>query len=111
MDIRSPAFGRKRPYAVCSVILMCGYWVSIGAQKNGLRRLRAGLERMVRPAGAAGSRPAERRVSDCSGARSAACRMPSLRHREARTVEVLDGTVVLAFIAKKRKRRKSPPRG
>src|SRR5271166_3499095 len=95
MDIRSPAFERTRPCAVCSVIRMCGYCVSIDAQKNGLRRLRAGLERVVRPAGAAGSRPAERRVSDCSGTRSAARRVPSLRHREARTAGFSGGQSAL----------------
>ncbi len=71
-------FRAKEPLAVCSVIRMCGYCVSIGAQKNAVRGLRAGLERLVRPAGAAGSRPAERRVSNCSGTRRAAHRVPAL---------------------------------
>ena len=39
------AFERMRPFAVCSATRMCGYCVLIGAQKNGLRRLPAGLER------------------------------------------------------------------
>jgi hypothetical protein len=86
MAIRSTAFERMRPFTVCSATRMCGYCVLIGAQKNGLRRLRAGLERLVRPADAPGSRPAECRVSDFSGTRSAARRVPPLWHREARTV-------------------------
>src|SRR6202790_3024595 len=85
MGIRSQAFEQKRPFAACSVIRVCGSCASIGAQKNGLRLLRAGPERLVRPARAAGSGPVERRISDCSGTRSAARRVPPLRHSEART--------------------------
>ena len=60
MDIRSQVFERERPYAVYSVIRMRGSCVSTGAQKNDLRLLRTGPDGVVRPAGAAGSRPVER---------------------------------------------------
>src|ERR1019366_3095533 len=61
MGIRSRAFERKRPCAAYLVIRMCGSCASIGAQKNGLWLLRAGRERLVRPAGAAGFGPGRRR--------------------------------------------------
>ena len=77
-------FARERQYAGCSVIRMCGSSVSTGAQKNGLRLLRAGADGLVRPADAAGSRPVERRVSHRPGTRGAARGVPQLRHREAR---------------------------
>jgi hypothetical protein len=57
----------------------------IGAQKNGVRVLRARPEGVVWPALAAGPRSAERRVSDCSGSGGAAPRLSALRRREART--------------------------
>jgi hypothetical protein len=95
MGIRSPVFERKRPYAACSVIPMCGSSASIGAQKNGLRRLRPGPDGLVRPAGAVGSRPVERRVPGGSGARGAARRVPRLRHREARTAGLAGGQSAL----------------
>jgi transposase len=63
---------------------MCGSSLSTGAQKNGLRLLRAGADRLVRPDEAAGSRPFERRVPHHPGARGAARRVPHLRCREAR---------------------------
>ena len=85
MGIRSRAFERKRPCAACLVIRMCGSCGSIGAQKNGLRLLRVGRERLVRPADATGSRPFERRISDFSRSRSAARGVPPLWHSEART--------------------------
>src|SRR5229473_888488 len=69
--------------------------VRLGAQKNGLRLLWAGPRRLVRPAGAAGSRPAERRISDCSGTRSAARRVPPLRRREARAAGLSGGQSAL----------------
>src|SRR5450631_2991278 len=40
--IRSQAFVREPPCVVCSVIPICGSCASNGAQKNGLRLLRAG---------------------------------------------------------------------
>src|SRR5712691_13239692 len=74
---------------------MCGSCASIGAQKNGLRLLRTGPDGLVRPSGAAGSRPVECRISDCSGIRSAARRLPPLRHREARRVGFSGGQSAL----------------
>src|SRR5215467_13400086 len=57
--------------------------------------LRTGPDGLVRPAGAAGSRLAERRISDCSGTRSAARRVPPLRRREARTAGLSGGQSAL----------------
>lgn len=74
---------------------MCGSYASTGAQKNGLRSLRTGAEGVVRSADAAGSRPAERGVSDLSGTRSAARRMPQLWRREARTAGLPGGQSAL----------------
>jgi hypothetical protein len=69
-DIRLRAFERKRPCASCSVIQVCGSCALIGAQKNGLRLLRAGPDGLVRPAGATGSRPVECRIPNCSELRA-----------------------------------------
>jgi hypothetical protein len=83
-DIRSRVSARKPPYAGCSVIRTCGSSGSTGAQKNRLRWLRSEVDRVVRPADAAGSRPVERRVPHCAGTRGAARGVPHLRRREAR---------------------------
>ena len=55
MGIRSPSSARKRPYAGCSVIRTCGSSISIGAQKNRLRRLWAAADGVVRPAPTTGT--------------------------------------------------------
>jgi hypothetical protein len=95
MVIHSRVFEREPPCVVCSVIQICGSFASNGAQKNGLRLLRAGPDRLVRSAGAASSRLAVRGISDCSGTRSAARRVPLLWHSEARTAGFSRGQCAL----------------
>ena len=82
MDIRSRAFERQRACAVYLVTHRFGSCGWIGAQKNDLQLLRTNSEGVVRPTAAACSRPAECRISDCSGIGSAARRVPPVWHRE-----------------------------
>ena len=72
MGIRSLDCERERACAAYSAIRAFGSFGLIGAQKNGVRLLRARAEGLVRPARTAGTRPVERRVSDCAGTGGAA---------------------------------------
>ena len=81
--IRSRIFARRTPFAVCSVIAMCGSSRSTDAQKNCLRQLRANSDWLVRPDEATSSRPFERRVPHPPGILGATRRVPRLRRREA----------------------------
>ena len=63
MIIRSQAFVREPPCVACSVIPMYGSCASYGAQKNGLRLLRAGPERRGNPHRSNRTEPFARRNS------------------------------------------------
>src|SRR5450759_475940 len=88
---RSPAFAPNPRCAVSSVIRRRASSRSPGAQKNGLRVLRANSFGLVRPAYTAGSRSAVRRHAHLPGDRGPAGAMPQLRQGEARAARFPGG--------------------
>ena len=72
-----------RPVA-CLAIRRGGLSCCDGGQKNELRMLRSGAERLVRPPGTPGPGSVERSVSDLPATRHSAPPLLPLRHREAR---------------------------
>jgi len=80
----SPVSAPWKRSRVSSVIRMRGSSRSPGAQKNGLRRVRARALGLVRPAHPARSGSAQRPVSDLPEVRGPARRLQELPSREAR---------------------------
>src|SRR5665647_176757 len=91
----SPAFAPNPRCAVSSVIRRRASSRSHGAQKNGLRVLRANSFGLVRPAYTAGSRSAVRRHAHLPGDRGPAGAMPQLRQGEARAARFPGGQPAL----------------
>src|SRR5450759_187885 len=92
---RSPVFAPNPRCAVSLVIRRRASSCLPGAQKNGLRVLRAGSFGLVRPAYTAGSRSAVRRHAHLPGDRGPAGAMPQLRQGEARAARFPGGQPAL----------------
>ena len=92
---RSRDFALSPRSVACSVIRRRGSSYYGGGQKNDLRPLRSGAERLVRSARAAGPGPVERAVPDLPAARHSAHPLPPLRHREARRPRLARGQPAL----------------
>lgn len=92
---RFPDFVLSPLRMACSAIRRRESSCCAGDQKNDLRVLRSGAERLVRSARATRPRTLERPVSDLSAVRYPLSRLSSLRHREARGARVAGGQPVL----------------
>lgn len=78
-------FVRRKRSRVSSVTRRRALLPTFAAQKNGVRNLRQGSLRLVRPESASGARSVLRRHTYLSGHRGAASPLPELRQGEART--------------------------
>src|SRR5512136_501299 len=90
MHIGSPVFDLWRGSWACSVIDTREWFGWFGAQKNGLRGVRARAIGLVRPQAAARARSVLRGLAHLPGARAASALVSKLCAREARASGVFD---------------------
>lgn len=95
MNIDSPVFGPIPRCAEFSATPWGGSFGFIGGKKNGLRCLRSGSFRMVRPQAPSGTGQVMRRCPDLSGAGGPARSVPEMWDREAGEALLPGGQPVL----------------